>query len=178
MFCLNKVFFVYTYAGHKYDGVKFEKGNCGVSIMRSGRSFLSNRPVPCVFTHVLMYCVCRWGHGAGPEGLLQVNPYWQDFDPERWGDAKGQSLLCQISSWHQPKESSAYVPHPQWVPLNFIPRRDSLWAYMNFDGIIGNISLRVFRHRKHCDRSRTCTEWTWPAGQTHYTTESLLHSTW
>lgn len=32
--------------GYKYDGVKFERGNCGVSIMRSGElslgSFLSN----------------------------------------------------------------------------------------------------------------------------------------
>lgn len=28
---------VTTPTGHKYEGVKFEKGNCGVSIMRSGR---------------------------------------------------------------------------------------------------------------------------------------------
>lgn len=26
--------------GYKYEGVKFEKGNCGVSIMRSGRQIL------------------------------------------------------------------------------------------------------------------------------------------
>ncbi|NXC70832.1 UPP phosphoribosyltransferase, partial [Anhinga anhinga] len=26
-----------TPTGHKYEGVRFEKGNCGVSIMRSGR---------------------------------------------------------------------------------------------------------------------------------------------
>ncbi|MBN3276791.1 UPP phosphoribosyltransferase, partial [Polyodon spathula] len=29
---------VTTPTGHKYDGVKFEKGNCGVSIMRSGEA--------------------------------------------------------------------------------------------------------------------------------------------
>ncbi|XP_071188784.1 uracil phosphoribosyltransferase homolog isoform X6 [Salvelinus alpinus] len=29
---------VTTLTGHKYDGVKFEKGNCGVSIMRSGEA--------------------------------------------------------------------------------------------------------------------------------------------
>ncbi|KAK3508985.1 hypothetical protein QTP70_015414, partial [Hemibagrus guttatus] len=29
---------VITPTGHKYDGVKFEKGNCGVSIMRSGEA--------------------------------------------------------------------------------------------------------------------------------------------
>ncbi|NWR43645.1 UPP phosphoribosyltransferase, partial [Regulus satrapa] len=28
---------VTTPTGHKYEGVRFEKGNCGVSIMRSGR---------------------------------------------------------------------------------------------------------------------------------------------
>ena len=28
---------VTTPTGYKYEGVKFEKGNCGVSIMRSGR---------------------------------------------------------------------------------------------------------------------------------------------
>lgn len=33
-----KVSFYTPYAGHKYEGVKFEKGNCGVSIMRSGES--------------------------------------------------------------------------------------------------------------------------------------------
>ncbi|NXL51322.1 UPP phosphoribosyltransferase, partial [Podilymbus podiceps] len=31
---------VTTPTGHKYEGVRFEKGNCGVSIMRSGRRFL------------------------------------------------------------------------------------------------------------------------------------------
>ncbi|NXC68463.1 UPP phosphoribosyltransferase, partial [Anhinga anhinga] len=31
---------VTTPTGHKYEGVRFEKGNCGVSIMRSGRQFL------------------------------------------------------------------------------------------------------------------------------------------
>ncbi|KFW85869.1 Uracil phosphoribosyltransferase, partial [Manacus vitellinus] len=29
---------VTTPTGHKYEGVRFEKGNCGVSIMRSGRN--------------------------------------------------------------------------------------------------------------------------------------------
>lgn len=31
------LFYFYFPTGHKYEGVKFEKGNCGVSIMRSGR---------------------------------------------------------------------------------------------------------------------------------------------
>ena len=31
---------VTTPTGYKYEGVKFEKGNCGVSIMRSGRQIL------------------------------------------------------------------------------------------------------------------------------------------
>ncbi|XP_009475637.1 PREDICTED: uracil phosphoribosyltransferase homolog [Nipponia nippon] len=30
--------FVTTPTGHKYEGVRFEKGNCGVSIMRSGEA--------------------------------------------------------------------------------------------------------------------------------------------
>uniref|UniRef100_A0A663EX18 Phosphoribosyltransferase domain-containing protein n=1 Tax=Aquila chrysaetos chrysaetos TaxID=223781 RepID=A0A663EX18_AQUCH len=30
--------FVTTTTGHKYEGVRFEKGNCGVSIMRSGEA--------------------------------------------------------------------------------------------------------------------------------------------
>jgi hypothetical protein len=31
-------FFGFSFlTGYKYEGVKFEKGNCGVSIMRSGR---------------------------------------------------------------------------------------------------------------------------------------------
>lgn len=30
----------FAFLGYKYEGVKFEKGNCGVSIMRSGRQLL------------------------------------------------------------------------------------------------------------------------------------------
>lgn len=30
----------FPFLGYKYEGVKFEKGNCGVSIMRSGRQLL------------------------------------------------------------------------------------------------------------------------------------------
>lgn len=33
--------FIRFLIGYKYDGVKFERGNCGVSIMRSGEWSLS-----------------------------------------------------------------------------------------------------------------------------------------
>lgn len=33
----DKLFGFYVPTGYKYEGVRFEKGNCGVSIMRSGR---------------------------------------------------------------------------------------------------------------------------------------------
>lgn len=32
-----KPFYTLFLVGYKYDGVKFERGNCGVSIMRSGK---------------------------------------------------------------------------------------------------------------------------------------------
>lgn len=34
---IKHLFLFHFRTGHKYEGVKFEKGNCGVSIMRSGR---------------------------------------------------------------------------------------------------------------------------------------------
>jgi len=48
---LKKNKLIYTpYAGHKYEGVKFEKGNCGVSIMRSGESLSFSQ----IHTHTTM----------------------------------------------------------------------------------------------------------------------------
>uniref|UniRef100_A0A8C7RIE6 Phosphoribosyltransferase domain-containing protein n=1 Tax=Oncorhynchus mykiss TaxID=8022 RepID=A0A8C7RIE6_ONCMY len=39
-------------SGHKYDGVKFEKGNCGVSIMRSGKAMEQGLRDCCRSIHI------------------------------------------------------------------------------------------------------------------------------
>nr|XP_046161777.1 uracil phosphoribosyltransferase homolog [Oncorhynchus gorbuscha] len=43
---------VTTPTGHKYDGVKFEKGNCGVSIMRSGEAMEQGLRDCCRSIHI------------------------------------------------------------------------------------------------------------------------------
>ncbi|KAL2304510.1 hypothetical protein Nmel_013264 [Mimus melanotis] len=55
---------VTTPTGHKYEGVRFEKGNCGVSIMRSGSPCPS--PLSC---HRVLLCVLLLAGEAMEQGL-------------------------------------------------------------------------------------------------------------
>lgn len=57
----------------------------------------------------------RWSHGAGPPGLLPLNPDRKDPHPERRGDPESQGLLRKVSPGCIQKKSAADVPHPQWV---------------------------------------------------------------
>lgn len=61
LICL--MYIICSVSGQPYNGLQYEKGNCGVSIMRSGKSF----------NLVYIYTCISWGEGVGGIEIASVS---------------------------------------------------------------------------------------------------------
>lgn len=79
---------MYVNQGVEYKGAKFPSKNCGVSIMRSGKSRFVVMTCSClilvfVWYSFVVYLLCRRGDGKGTTRMLQVDTHRKDTHTHR-----------------------------------------------------------------------------------------------
>uniref|UniRef100_A0A8C0B380 Phosphoribosyltransferase domain-containing protein n=1 Tax=Buteo japonicus TaxID=224669 RepID=A0A8C0B380_9AVES len=83
--------FVTATTGHKYEGVRFEKGNCGVSIMRSGEAMEQGLRDCCRSIRIGKILI------QSDEETQRVKVYYAKFPPDIYRRKKKKISLFPLS---------------------------------------------------------------------------------